>query len=340
MFLTQKNAIRGLSVREFNTLCTLCRLSKNVFDVGLDVVQQYYCAESPHLAYESVYHQVKNNESYELLSNDIAQHTLNVVDRAFKSFVQFTEAVRDCLYFQKVNMPYYLPQQGYFMLIMPQIRVKDGFFDGSMSPTFRKKYGEVRIPFPKRLVGKTVKEVRIIPRYEARFFEVEFLIKDKLTPAHLDSVKTLFIGLGQDNLAIYVDTNRASLIRDAKSLKSINQGFNEESARRQSIEDKQRYQHLPERQYRLGTKQNNRVRGYLNQTVRYLSNYCWTRQIGRLVISCKPGWKQDINLIKQNNQTSVQMPHSVLFMRIARVRQIYSKKVTTIWISKEWLGGF
>ena len=163
-------------MREFSTLCTLCRISKMMFDVGLDVVQQYYLAEYPHLAYKSVYHQVKSNENYELLSHDIAQQTLNVVDRAFKSFVKFIEAVCDCLYFPTVNTPYYLPQRGYFMLMIPRIRVKDGFFDGSMSPTFRTKYGEVRIPFPKRLVSKIVKAVRIIPRYEARFFKIEFII--------------------------------------------------------------------------------------------------------------------------------------------------------------------
>jgi putative transposase len=180
-------------VREFTTLCKLCHISKTMFDVGLDVVQQYYLAEYPHLAYKSVYHQVKSNENYELLSHDIAQQTLNVVDRAFKShdiaqqtlnvvdrafksFVKFIEAVCDCLYFPTVNTPYYLPQRGYFMLMIPRIRVKDSFFDGSMSPTFRTKYGEVRIPFPKRLVSKIVKAVRIIPRYEARFFKIEFII--------------------------------------------------------------------------------------------------------------------------------------------------------------------
>jgi len=194
MFLTQKNAIRGLNVREFSTPCVLCWLSKSMFDVGVVVVHRYYFAEYPHLAYESVYHQAKSNERYELLSNNIAQQTLQVISRTFKSFVKF--------------------------------------------------------------------------------------------------------------------------------------------------KDKQRYQHLTERQSRLDRKQNHRVRDYLNQTVSYLINSCLICQIGKLIISCKPDWTQDINLSKPNNQTSVQMPHYVLFMQIAMVRQLYSKKVTTIWISKEWLGGF
>lgn len=283
-------------MREFSTLCTLYWLSKTMFDVGLVVVQWCSFAEYPHIAYESVYHQVKNNENSELRSNDIAQQPLKVVGRAFKSFVKFTKAAHDFLYFQKVNTPYYLPQWGYFILIIPRIRVKDGLFDGSMSPTFRKKYGEVRLPFPERLVGKTVKEVRIIPRYEAGFFEDEFTIEEKLTPAHLNLGKTLSITPRQDNLATSLDTNEWFFMGDDTSLKLINHGFNAESARRQRMTDKQRDQHLSERQSRLDRKQNHRVRDYLHKTVSYPINYCWTCQVGKLVIGCKLNWTQDINL--------------------------------------------
>ncbi|MGD1703121.1 hypothetical protein [Dapis sp. BLCC M229] len=44
-----------------------------------------------------------------------------------------------------------------------------------MSRKFKAEYGAVKIPFPKRLMGRNLKEVRIIPRYDARFFEVEFI---------------------------------------------------------------------------------------------------------------------------------------------------------------------
>ncbi len=36
-------------------------------------------------------------------------------------------------------------------------------------------YGTVKIHVPERLVGKKIKEVRIIPRSDPRFFEVEFI---------------------------------------------------------------------------------------------------------------------------------------------------------------------
>ncbi len=60
-------------------------------------------------------------------------------------------------------MPHYLPKEGYFMLIILQNRVKDGLFNLPMSLAFKKEFGDVCIPFPKRLIGKNLREVRIIP---------------------------------------------------------------------------------------------------------------------------------------------------------------------------------
>ncbi|WP_237766127.1 hypothetical protein [Arthrospira platensis] len=42
MYLTQKNQIRGLPVRELKALGELCRLSKNLYNVGIYTQWQYY----------------------------------------------------------------------------------------------------------------------------------------------------------------------------------------------------------------------------------------------------------------------------------------------------------
>ncbi|GGA57535.1 hypothetical protein CYANOKiyG1_78600 [Okeania sp. KiyG1] len=68
-------------------------------------------------------------------------------------------------------MPRYLNKEGYFPLIIPRIIVKNGYFNIPMSRKFKAEYGSVKIPFPDRLIDKNLKEVRVIPRYDARFFE-------------------------------------------------------------------------------------------------------------------------------------------------------------------------
>ncbi len=172
-----------------------------MYNVGLYSVRQFYFSEGGYLRYESNYHYCKENENYQLLQTDIAQQTLKVVDRSFKSFFNLIQKAKESLYrFEQIRMPRYLKKEGYFPLIIPRIRVKDGYFNIPMSQKFKAEYGTVKIPFPERLADKNLKEVRIIPRFDAQFFEVEFIAESEPQP----TVKTdnvVAIDLGLDNLA-------------------------------------------------------------------------------------------------------------------------------------------
>ncbi|WP_222425262.1 hypothetical protein [Planktothrix tepida] len=130
-------------------------MSKNLYNVGLYSVRQFYFSEQRYLRYESNYHQCKENENYKLLNTDIAQQTLKVVDRSFRSFFNLIKAAKQGLYrFEQIRLPKYLPKEGYFPLIMPRIKVKNGGFEVPMSNAFRKEFGSIRLPFPERLNGK------------------------------------------------------------------------------------------------------------------------------------------------------------------------------------------
>nr|WP_293104878.1 transposase [Okeania sp. SIO2F4] len=199
MYLTQKNKIRNLSTQEFKALRQLCRLSKNLYNVGLYSVRQFYFAEGGYLRYESNYHYCKDNENYQLLQTDIAQQTLKVVDRSFKSFFNLIQKAHESLYrWEQIRIPRYLNKEGYFPLIIPRIKVKNGYFKIPMSRKFQTEYGAVKIPFPERLVGKILKEVRIIPRYDARFFEVEFITEEEPQTV-VKSNNAVAIDLGLNN---------------------------------------------------------------------------------------------------------------------------------------------
>ncbi|MBN3946584.1 MAG: IS200/IS605 family element transposase accessory protein TnpB [Nostoc sp. NMS7] len=308
MYLTQKNQIRDLNKTEFLALRELCRLSKNLYNVGLYTVRQYYFQEHKHLRYESAYHLCKGNENYQLLNTDIAQQTLKVVDRMFHGFFGLIKAVKSGSYQQKVKLPQYLPQDGYFVLIIPRLKVKDRKFKIPMSAAFKKQFGEVSIAFPDRLDSKAVKEVRIHPRYDARFFEVEFISKVEVEPVETVPDSAIAIDFGLDNLATCVDTNGASFIVDGRKLKSINQWFNKENARLQSIKDKQKIECLTERQCRLFINRGNQVRDYLNKSARLIIAHCIENKIERVIVGFNLGMKQQINIGSRNNQNFVQIP--------------------------------
>jgi IS605 OrfB family transposase len=324
MYLTQKNQIRGLSKPEFTVLRELCRLSKNLYNVGLYSVRQFYFSEQKYLRYELNYHHCKGNENYQLLNTDIAQQTLKVVDRSFRSFFNLIKAAKNGLYrFEQIRLPKYLPKEGYFPLILPRIKVKDGCFEIPMSNAFKKQFGSIRILFPQRLQGKKLKEVRILPKYNARFFEVEYIVEQSAEPQPVDPNKALAIDLGLNNLATCVSTTGASFMMDGKRLKSINQWFNKINASLQSIKDLQGIKGTTERQVRLKSKRNNQVRDYLNKASRYIIDFCITNQIGTVIIGFNPGMKQEINIGKRNNQNFVQIPHSLLRLKLQSLCERY-----------------
>ncbi len=308
MYLTQKNQIRDLNKTEFLALRELCRLSKNLYNVGLYTVRQYFFQEHKHLRYESAYHLCKENENYQSLNTDIAQQTLKIVDRTFRSFYGLIKSVKAGSYQQKVRLPHYLPKDGYFVLIIPRIKVKNGKFNVPMSNVFKKQFGEVTLNFPERLEPKKIKEVRIHPKYDARFFEVEFVSEAEPEPVEIISGSSLAIDFGLNNLATCIDTNGASFIVDGRHLKSINQWFNKENARLQSIKDKQKINCLTERQYRLYINRRNQVRDYLNKAARLIIDHCITSKIERLIVGFNLGMKDGINIGSRNNQNFVQIP--------------------------------
>jgi len=323
MYTTQKNQIRHLHQSEFVALRELCRLSKNLYNVGLYTVRQYYFQERKHLRYEAAYHLCKTNENYKTLNTDIAQQTLKIVDRTFKSFYGLLKAIKSGSYSQRVKLPKYLPKDGYFPLIIPRIKVKDGRFKVPMSHEFRQQFGTVYIPFPARLDPNTIKEVRIHPKHDARFFEVEFICQVPDEPVETIPNSALGIDVGLDNLATCVDTNGASFIVDGKKLKSINQWFNKENARLASIKDQQGIKQLTQQQARLYKNRSNQVRDYLSKTARLIINHCIKNQIERLIIGFNPEMKQNINLGKRTNQNFVHIPFFALRNKLKSLCQRY-----------------
>ncbi len=308
MYATQKNQLRRLKRQEFNALSALCRLSKNLFNLALYECRQYFFAQKKRLTYESNYHICKSNENYRLLNTDIAQQTMKVVDRSMRSFLGLLKAISIGRCDQKPQLPKYLPKDGYFPLIIPRIKIKNGMFDIPMSRTFKKQYGEVKIQLPERLKDKKIKEVRIHPKYSGRWFEIEYIYEDEKIEASVNPAHAISLDLGVDNLAACIDTEGHQFLIDGKKLKSINQWYNKRNAQLQSAKDKQGIKTLTNKQAQLYQWRNNCLRDYLNKATRIIIDHCLTHQIGKLIVGYNPGIKQEINIGRSNNQNFVQIP--------------------------------
>ena len=324
MYLTVKNQLKNLSVREYKTLRTLCRLSKNLFNEAMYSVRQYYFTERKYLRYENNYYVCKDSENYQALGTEIAQQTLKVVDRCFKSFFALVNKAKSGSYqFRMINLPHYLKKDGWFSLIIPRIKIKDGYFTLPMSRAFKNEHGELRFNIPPNIAGKEIQQVRIHPRNNARFFEIEYIYEQPEMKADVDAEKFLGVDLGLDNLATCVTSEGASFIIDGKRIKSYNRLYNKENARLQSIKDKQKHKGLTACQYSNLRKRNARINHAMSVAARKIITYCINHRIGNIVVGYNPDWKHEIHIGTQNNQNFVQIPHGQLREKLAYLCELY-----------------
>jgi len=151
MLLNQINRLR-LDKQQSDALKQMCHLSKNMFNVGLYNVRQYFFQERKYLRYEGNYHYAKENENYKELPTDIAQQTLKIVDRSFRSFFKLLQLKQAGGYQAKVSIPHYLPKDGHFLLTIPmqprdwaKLPAREWVFNIPMSRPFRRQWGVVPI---------------------------------------------------------------------------------------------------------------------------------------------------------------------------------------------------
>ena len=311
MYLILKQQIKHLTKEEYNILRELCRIAKNLTNQAIYNVRQHYFQEKQYLRYEANCYEMKYFENYKLLNSNMAQQTLKNVDQMFKSFFALIKLAKQGKYnFRHIRLPNYLPKNGYTNLIIGQIRLrKDNILTIPFSNTFKKKYNnKIEIKIPQVLEDKKIKQIQIIPKFNARFFEIQYTYEIQEENIKLDTNNALAIDLGVNNLCTCVTNTGKSFIIDGKKLKSINQFFNKQNAKLQSIKDKQNIKRQTKQQYLISNKRKNRVDDYINKTCRYIINYCIVNGIETLVIGYNQSFQCKTNLGKRNNQIFTQLP--------------------------------
>ncbi|MEL4893943.1 RNA-guided endonuclease InsQ/TnpB family protein [Crocosphaera sp. Alani8] len=283
--------------------------------------------ENKYLSYESNYHLCKENENYQLLATDCGQQTLKYVDRCFKAFFKLLSMKKEGIFQEKINLPKYLPKDGFFPLIIP-IRARHNFAKDDWKfkiPTSRKytrEHGSVYLTIPPNLRGYRLKEIRILPKQKGRFLDAAFVYESKDEQINVNTNRAISIDLGLNNLATVVSSTDESFIIDGRWLKSKNQWFNKRRAKLVSHKDKQGINHLTKKEAWLSYRRKNQVNDYLSKAAKYIIDFCLSRKIGTIVVGYNPTLKQNSNMGKRNNQTAVAplgetpRPHCLNFVQI------------------------
>ena len=98
------------------------------------------------------------------------------------------------------------------------------------SKAFNKNHKRIEINIPPILLDKNIKEIRINPKSNARFFEIQYIYEVEEEQSNFDKNNALAIDFGVNNLATCVTQLGKSFIVDGRKLKSINQWHNKENA--------------------------------------------------------------------------------------------------------------
>ena len=311
LYLTIKQQIKQLSKEDYQNLQSLAHYAKNLANEAIYSIRQHYFAEQKYLSYEKNYFLLKNSDNYKALNSNMAQQILKEVDGTFKSFFGLIKLARQGKYsFKDCKLPRYLSKDGYTTLIIGFVRTKENKLIVPYSQSYKKNHTPIMIKIPPQLVGKKIKEIRIIPKDKARFFEIQYIYETELIENTLDKSKALAIDLGINNLAACVTAEGKTFIIDGRKLKSINQWYNKYNARLQSIKDKQKFGYgKTERQKKILRKRNNKVNDYISKAAKKIINYCLKQQIGNLVCGYNAAFQKNSQLGKANNQNFVNIPY-------------------------------
>lgn len=314
MYLTVKQQVKHLSKEEYITIRELCHTAKNLTNEAIYNVRQHYFKKGKLLKYEKNYTLLKNSPNYKTLNSNMTQQILKEVDGSFKSFFGLLKLVKQKKYAStSCKLPHYLPKDGYTTLIIGFVRLNGNKLILPFSNSFKKTHKCVEITIPPILHDKKIKEIRIIPKANARFFEIQYIYETECIQRSLNTNNALALDLGINNLVTAVSNIGKTFIIDGKRLKSINQWFNKENAHLQSIKDKQHFSRKPtNRQKVIARNRNNKVNDYMSKTARKIINYCIDNDIGTLVVGYNETFQHHPHMGKQNNQNFVNIPYGQL----------------------------
>ena len=318
MLLVLKNKLKGLTQKEHYFLKSMCRKSKDVYNSTLYAMRQHFFKCGERLTYATAYHSVKNHHSYKSMPTLASQQSMMMVDRAYASFFGLLRSKRLGHYVGEVKIPGYLDKDGYFPFILPnnkglwktEIKVR-------ITPTLKSKYKlkEFKYPIPECIKQHKIKEIRIIPKLDAEYFEIEYVYEVE-EPKASEGKNCLSIDIGVNNFATCLDEKSGrSFILDGRELKSLNRLYNKTKAQLQSILEKQG-KYSSHRIRLLGARRGRQINDYLNNYSNFILQYCLENDVGFVVIG--EGWmaQNGVNHGDKNNQNFVNLPFAKFVQKL------------------------
>ena len=306
-----KTKIRGLDKSQFKRLKELTHHSKNLYNQTLWTLRQAYEATGLYFSYpkmDKAMKQVQNLEgevNYRFLKSVVSQQILRKLDKNFKSFFVANQDFKKNpgKYKGQPRPPCFKKSQYYNLIYNPcAFQIKNGelILD-------RTKGNELKIPLPKQLIGKKIKQVEIIPKpfyFQAIFVYEETKNYQQVAP----NDKVMSIDLGLNNLATCVTNGVIKpFIIDGRRIKSVNAYYNKNKAKIQSKLEKSRGIKWSNKLQNLTDRRNARINDYLHKATAHVVKSCLIHNISTVIVGDVTKSLSHINLGKKTNQNFVNL---------------------------------
>jgi len=314
MILTEQHIVSKYK-KDWKRIDELSYLSKNLYNTCLWTIKNHYEATGKWMRYNEMYRKLydEKNENFFALPAATAQQIMMLMDSNMKSYFALLKmyrknkkALSGCPMFPKYKDS--VKGRNVVIFTLGQVFLKP---NGTI--TFPKRTGLTPI---KTNITDGLKQVRIVPTSGCYVIEVVYEKPEVQAFSHNDS--WMSIDLGVNNLMTCFDTECSKpTIVSGKTLKSINQYYNKKKAKLQYDLAKQYpKRHTSKKLQKLTLKRNRKVKDYLHKASRFVVDYCLETGISNIAVGYNPGWKQNVNLGKKNNQKFVQIPYLTLINQI------------------------
>ena len=234
------------------------------------------------------------------INTKIVQNIVDKLKSDWNSYWALFNLMKNKQYEKQVNIPKYKKQYNlveYNNQVLSKKKLKLGFIG-----TNKMKQGIKISNFHKNL---NCKSFRIF--YKNNNFVCELIYEKEINDQASSNGKVASIDLGLENLfTVAFNYNKKGISFKGTKLKAINQYFNKEKAKLQSLLPKNQYssKRILHLFYKREEQLRNVIGFYSNRLIDLLVN----EGISTLVIGHNKNWKNKINIGKVNNQNFVDIP--------------------------------
>ena len=236
------------------------------------------------------------------INSKIVQSIIRKLNSDWDSYWALFNLVKNKQYEKDVNIPKYKKQYNlveYTNQVLSKKKLKLGFIG-----TTKMKQGIKISEFHKDLNCKCF---RIF--HKNNNFVCELIYEKEINDQTVSTEKVASIDLGLENLfTVAFNYNKKGISFKGTKLKSINQYFNKETSKLQSLLPKNQYS--SKRILHLFYKREKQLRNIIGYYSNRLMELLVKEGISTLVIGHNKDWKNKINIGKVNNQNFVNIPFS------------------------------